>query len=344
MIGRADWNDCLNLNCFSSTPGESFQTTTNQDGVTAESVFIAGLFVLAAEEMAQIAELAGNADEAAQLRADAAEMTAAVDKAGWDGEWFRRAYDNFSRPIGSHWNGEGQIFIEPQGMCVMAGIGAGDGRARQALDSVRARLATPHGIVLQQPAYSQYYLHLGEISSYPPGYKENASVFCHTNPWIMIAEAKLGDGDAAHDYYLRINPSRREEITGRGDPRRGEELVADGDCGVELCRDITVDPRHPGGARRAADRAGHSEGVAGLYRDARVPGGDVSHYGGAAGAGKCGRADCGRAGGRGECRVPEARRNRSEREGYAALGSRGRPRICACRQTTNKRMAARIAL
>jgi cellobiose phosphorylase len=213
LIGRADWNDCLNLNCFSSTPGESFQTTTNQDGVTAESVFIAGLFVLAAEEMAQIAELAGNADEAAQLRADAAEMTAAVDKAGWDGEWFRRAYDNFSRPIGSHWNGEGQIFIEPQGMCVMAGIGAGDGRARQALDSVRARLATPHGIVLQQPAYSQYYLHLGEISSYPPGYKENASVFCHTNPWIMIAEAKLGDGDAAHDYYLRINPSRREEIS-----------------------------------------------------------------------------------------------------------------------------------
>jgi cellobiose phosphorylase len=95
----------------------------------------------------------------------------------------------------------------------MAGIGVADGRARQALDSVAARLATPHGIVLQQPAYSQYYLHLGEISSYPPGYKENASVFCHTNPWIMIAEAKLGNGDAAHDYYLRINPSRREAIS-----------------------------------------------------------------------------------------------------------------------------------
>jgi cellobiose phosphorylase len=213
LIGRADWNDCLNLNCFSSTPGESFQTTTNQDGVTAESVFIAGLFVLAAEEMAQIAELCGNAGEAAQLRLDATEMTAAVDKAGWDGAWFRRAYDNFSRPIGSHWNEEGQIFIEPQGMCIMAGIGVDDGRARQALDSVRERLATPHGIILQQPAYSQYYLHLGEISSYPPGYKENAGIFCHTNPWIMIAEAKLGNGDAAHDYYLRINPSQREPIS-----------------------------------------------------------------------------------------------------------------------------------
>ena len=213
LIGRADWNDCLNLNCFSTTPGESFQTTTNQDGVTAESVFIAGLFVLAAEEMTQIAELAGNAAEAAQLRADARAMTAAVDKAGWDGAWFRRAYDNFSRPIGSHWNEEGQIFIEPQGICVMAGIGVEDGRARQALDSVRERLATPHGIILQQPAYSQYYLRLGEISSYPPGFKENAGIFCHTNPWIMIAEVKLGNGGAALDYYLRINPSRREEIS-----------------------------------------------------------------------------------------------------------------------------------
>jgi cellobiose phosphorylase len=213
LIGRADWNDCLNLNCFSSTPGESFQTTTNQDGVTAESVFIAGLFALAAEEMAQIAELCGNAGEAGQYRSAAMEMTAAVDAAGWDGAWFRRAYDNFSRPVGSHWNEEGQIFIEPQGMCVMAGIGVEEGRARQALDSVRERLTTPHGIILQQPAYSQYYLHLGEISSYPPGYKENAGIFCHTNPWIMIAEAKLGNGDAAYDYYLRINPSKREEIS-----------------------------------------------------------------------------------------------------------------------------------
>ncbi len=213
LIGRADWNDCLNLNCFSTTPGESFQTTTNQDGITAESVFIAGLFVLASDEMAQVAEVCGKADEAAGYRAAGRTMTAVVEQAGWDGAWFRRAYDNFSRPIGSHWNEEGQIFIEPQGMCVMAGIGMADGRARQALDSVAERLATPHGIVLQQPAYSQYYLHLGEISTYPPGYKENAGIFCHTNPWIMIGEAKLGNGAAAFDYYLRINPSAREGIS-----------------------------------------------------------------------------------------------------------------------------------
>jgi cellobiose phosphorylase len=67
--------------------------------------------------------------------------------------------------------------------------------------------------VLHQPAYSRYYLHLGEISSYPPGYKENAGVFCHTNPWIMIAEAVVGRGDRAYDYYTRINPSAREAIS-----------------------------------------------------------------------------------------------------------------------------------
>ena len=140
-------------------------------------------------------------------------MEKVVLEYGWDGEWFRRAYDNFSQPVGSQECAEGQIFIEPQGICIMAGIGLADGKAERALQSVAQRLATPHGILLQQPAYSHYYLNLGEISSYPPGYKENAGVFCHTNPWIMIAEAMLGHGDQAHDYYTRINPSAREEIS-----------------------------------------------------------------------------------------------------------------------------------
>jgi cellobiose phosphorylase len=140
-------------------------------------------------------------------------MEVTVCEHGWDGEWFLRAYDDYGQAGGSHECEEGQIFIEPQGMCIMAGIGLGDGRAGQALDAVKKRLATPHGIVLHQPAYSRYYLHLGEISSYPPGYKENAGIFCHTNPWIMIAEAMLGHGDQAHDYYTRINPSAREAIS-----------------------------------------------------------------------------------------------------------------------------------
>jgi len=213
LIGRADWNDCLNLNCFSDTPGQSFQTTTNKDGKVAESVFIGGLFVLAAKEFADMAEHLGQPDEGLPYRQAAASMGATVLSAGWDGDWFLRAYDDFSQPVGSSQNVEGQIFIEPQGVCVMAGLGLEDGRAARALDSVGERLATPHGIMLQQPAYSQYYLHLGEISSYPPGYKENAGIFCHTNPWIMIAEAVVGRGDRAFDYYQRINPSRREAIS-----------------------------------------------------------------------------------------------------------------------------------
>ena len=138
-------------------------------------------------------------------------MSVAVREHGWDGEWFRRAYDFFGAPVGSAANEEGAIYIEPQGMCVMAGIGLDDGTASRALASVAERLATPHGLVLVQPAYTRYHLELGEISSYPPGYKENGGVFCHTNPWVMIAETRVGDGDRAFDYYLRINPSAREE-------------------------------------------------------------------------------------------------------------------------------------
>lgn len=213
LIGRADWNDCLNLNCFSDTPGQSFQTTTNKDGQVAESVFIAGLFILAGQEMVGLSAHLGNTADVEHYRQELARMEATIWQAGWDGAWFRRAYDDFSRPIGSQENQEGQIFIEPQGICIMAGLGLQDGKAVQTLDSVNQRLATPHGIILQQPAFSQYYLHLGEISSYPPGYKENAGIFCHTNPWIMIAETIVGHGDLAHDYYLRINPSAREVIS-----------------------------------------------------------------------------------------------------------------------------------
>ena len=213
LIGRADWNDCLNLNCFSDTPGESFQTTANKDGEIAESVFLAGLFLLASQEMIGLARFHGRPADADGYRQAAAEMERAVWKAGWDGRWFRRAFDDSGRPVGSKECEEGQIYIEPQGICVIAGLGIDDGRARAALDSVAARLATPHGILLQQPAYSRYYLHLGEISSYPPGYKENAGIFCHTNPWIMIAETRIGRGDQAFDYYRRINPSAREAIS-----------------------------------------------------------------------------------------------------------------------------------
>ena len=213
LIGRADWNDCLNLNTFSTSPDESFQTATIKDGKVAESVFIAGLFVLAAKELAAMARWRGLDKEAQEYLHAAARMEAAAHDHGWDGEWFLRAYDDSGGKVGSRECDEGQIFIEPQGLCVLAGLGLADGRAEKALASVGEHLATPHGIVLHQPAFTRYHLHLGEISSYPPGLKENAGIFCHTNPWIMIAEAMLGHGDQAHDYYGRINPSAREAIS-----------------------------------------------------------------------------------------------------------------------------------
>ncbi len=213
LIGRADWNDCLNLNCFSDSPGQSFQTTTNKDGKVAESVFIAGLFLLAGRELAEIAKHRRLGKESCSYLSEVAKMEKTIRQHGWDGEWFLRAYDDFSRKVGSKENVEGKIFIETQGFCTVAGVGLDDGLAVRALESTSKMLATKHGIVLQQPAYSKYYLEYGEISSYPPGYKENAGIFCHNNPWVMIGETRVGNGDRAHDYYTRINPSAREEIS-----------------------------------------------------------------------------------------------------------------------------------
>ncbi len=213
LIGRADWNDCLNLNCFSTNPDESFQTTENQKGGEAESVFIAAMFVLYGADFVTIARKRGEAQLADEALKHIGEMVKAIDNHGWDGEWFLRAYDFYGRKVGSRENEEGKIFIEPQGMCVMAGIGLEDGRALQALASVNKHLACEYGIVLNNPAFTKYYLQLGEISSYPEGYKENAGVFCHNNPWIIISEAMTGNGHRAFDYYTRITPSYLEEIS-----------------------------------------------------------------------------------------------------------------------------------
>jgi len=213
LIGRADWNDCLNLNCFSETPDESFQTTGNRTGRTAESVFIAGMFVGVAPDYAYLARKKGQAEEAKVAESEAAKMSDVVLKHGWDGAWFLRAYDFFGKKVGSRENEEAQIFIEPQGFCVMAGIGVASGEAQKALDSVKERLDTKYGIVLNNPPFTRYHVELGEISSYPPGYKENAGIFCHNNPWIMIAETVIGRGDRAFEYWKKITPAYLEEIS-----------------------------------------------------------------------------------------------------------------------------------
>ena len=213
LIGRADWNDCLNLNCFSENPGESFQTTGPSEGPVAESVFIAGMFVKYGRAWSEILKKSGLDEEAAAADKAILAMEKAALTAGWDGAWFRRAYDAFGQPVGSDLCEEGKIFIEPQGMCVMAGIGKESGEAALAMESVRKHLDTKYGIVLLQPAYTRYYLNLGEISSYPPGYKENAGIFCHNNPWIVCAEAELGHGERAFEVYKRTAPAYIEDIS-----------------------------------------------------------------------------------------------------------------------------------
>ena len=237
LIGRADWNDCLNLNCFSEEPGESFQTTANYDSGVAESVFIGGLFALYARQYADLCRRYGDLAEAASVTAAAARMEEAVLAHGWDGEWFLRAYDAHGGKVGSRECREGQIFIEPQGMCVMAGIGLTDGRARKALDSAKARLTTEYGTCLLAPCYTEYHKELGEISSYPPGFKENGGIFCHNNPWLSIAEAVCGNAEEAFAIYRRTCPAYAEEhsevrrtepyvysqmVAGREAPRFGE--------------------------------------------------------------------------------------------------------------------------
>lgn len=214
LIGRADWNDCLNLNCFSNDPNESFQTTENKtEGSKAESLMIAGLFVVYGRDYIELCKVMGKNEEAHRAQKHVDAMVEAIKKHGWDGEWFIRAYDYYGKKIGSKENKEGKIFIESNGWCGMAGIGKEEGMVEKAMDSVKKYLDCEHGIVLNNPAFTKYYIEYGEISSYPAGYKENAGIFCHNNPWIMIAETEIGRGEMAWEYYKKICPSYLEEIS-----------------------------------------------------------------------------------------------------------------------------------
>ncbi len=232
LIGRADWNDCLNLNCFSTEPGESFQTFGPSEGPNAESVFIAGMFVKYGKDYAAICRLKGLEDEAKKVDEEIAKMEKTVLDTGWDGKWFLRAYDHYKNKIGSHECAEGQIFIEPQGFCVMAEIGLEEGNCLQAMQSVEEKLDTKYGIVLHQPPYLKYHVELGEISSYPPGYKENAGIFCHNNPWISIAETVVGRGNRAWQVYERTCPAYIEDISEihRTEPYVYSQMIAGKDA------------------------------------------------------------------------------------------------------------------
>ncbi len=232
LIGHADWNDCLNLNCFSTEPNESFQTAGDVKGSKAESVMIAGLFLYASREMVSLYKHMGKGVDSDRLQKAYDDMLKVVEEQAWDGEWYTRAYDAKGNPVGSKTNEEGKIFIESQGWCVLGGAGQTNGRARQALESVHKLLYTPNGVILQQPAYSTYHLELGEVTSYPPGYKENAGIFCHNNTWINLGWCLLGEGDRALEYYLSICPSAKEEQieTYRSEPYVYAQMIAGRDA------------------------------------------------------------------------------------------------------------------
>ena len=232
QIGRADWNDCLNLNCFSEEPGESFQTFGPSEGPNAESVFIAGMFVKYGKDYVEICRHKGLCDEAAKAQKAIEQMEKTVMDAGWDGEWYLRAYDHYKHKIGSKECEDGKIFIEPQGFCVIAEIGKDDGLCLKAMQSVEKYLDTKYGIVLLQPPYHRYHVELGEISSYPPGYKENAGIFCHNNPWISIAETVIGRGNRAWQVYTRTCPAYIEDISEihRTEPYVYSQMIAGKDA------------------------------------------------------------------------------------------------------------------
>lgn len=232
LIGRADWNDCLNLNCFSNDPNESFQTTENKtEGSKAESLMIAGLFVFSGRDYVELCRQLGKNSEAEAAQKAIDNMVEAVKKYGWDGEWFLRAYDYYGNKVGSNENEEGKIFIESNGWCTMAGIGLEDGMVDKALDSVKERLDCEHGIVLNNPAFTKYYIEYGEISSYPAGYKENAGIFCHNNPWVIIGETVRGNGNAAWDYYKKICPAYiKDQTLHKVEPYVYSQMVAGKDA------------------------------------------------------------------------------------------------------------------
>lgn len=213
LIGRADWNDCLNLNCFSTNPNDSFQTCTNKEGKNAESVMIAQMFVYVTPDYAAMCRIMGDEAEAKRAEELAAKMEEAICTVGWDGEWYLRAYDDAGRKIGSNECENGKIFIETQGFGTMAKIGKDKGYPEKSLDSVKKYLDSKYGIVILWPAYQEYHVELGEVSSYPPGYKENGGIFCHNNPWVIIGEIVNGRPQDGFEHYKKFAPAYVEEIS-----------------------------------------------------------------------------------------------------------------------------------
>ncbi len=191
LAGRADWNDTLNLDMGKGV---------------AESVFTAMLFCRAAAEMVDLSRYLGRKEDETRFAHMGEQMKKAINESCWDGEWYKRAFDDESKPLGSKENTFGKIFINSQSWAVLGGVSDKE-RSQQCLDSINKHLNTKYGIVTMYPSYVRHDPTKGGITTYPPGAKENGGIFCHTNPWVMIAEVMMGNGNRAFEYYKQLIPA-----------------------------------------------------------------------------------------------------------------------------------------
>ena len=189
-LGFADWNDTVNL------------------PTGAESIFNASLFAKALLEMIDICEAIRDKKLVEQYKKWYEEIKIKVNKTAWDGQWYVRWFDEKGKALGSSKNKVNKIDSLGQSWPIISGIASPE-RAKIALKSVYNLLNTKNGIKLSWPGYKGFDPHVGGVSTYPPGAKENGGIFLHANPWVMIAETIVGNGDRAFQYYNQINPAAR---------------------------------------------------------------------------------------------------------------------------------------
>ncbi len=191
-LGFADWNDTLNL------------------PTGAESLFSANLYGAALNELAALCDVLNKHDLGSHFRDYYQGMSDRVNRAAWDGEWYLSYFDSNGQPLGSHHNEYTQIYAYGQAWPVMSGFATRE-RARLALNAVERRLNTRNGIKVSAPGFNGYDPAKGGITTYPPGTKENCGIFLHVNPWVIIAETMIGNGERAYRYYSQINPAKKNE-------------------------------------------------------------------------------------------------------------------------------------
>jgi N,N'-diacetylchitobiose phosphorylase len=196
LVMAADWNDCMSVKWG------------------GESVWTSFLYYRALSDMIELARFIDRSDIAAECESMRRELQQALDEHAWDGGHFLRAFDHEGGKIGSRESDEGQIFLNAQSWAVFSGYASRE-RGAEAMDRVGERLSTRHGVKLLTPAYSRYRENIGAVTTFPKGLKENGGIFTHANTWAVIAEAMLGRGDRAFEYYRSYLPMNRNDDADR---------------------------------------------------------------------------------------------------------------------------------